>query len=112
MGVAGATMAGGGGAITARQITAAISRVSSQSINHIMDTKHAWDRVVTNVNWSSVQGVIQNTIQKGASTIINSTSNGGAVYEAMQKVNNQTVVVRYAIIDGAIKISDAWVKTK
>jgi hypothetical protein len=112
MGIAGAGAAGGGGALAAKQITDAISRVSSQSVNHIMDVKHAWDRVVSNVNWSSVQGVIQNTIQKGTSTIINSTSNGGVVYEAIQKVNSQTVVVRYAIIDGVIKISDAWVKTK
>jgi len=55
---------------------------------------------------------VQQTIQKGATTIIDKTSNGGIVYEAIQKINNQTVVVRYAIIDGVMKISDAWVKTK
>ena len=66
--VAGA--AGGGGVLAAKQITEAILKVSSQSINHIMDAKHAWDKVVTNVNWNSVQGVIQNTMQKGTTTII------------------------------------------
>ena len=112
LGIAGATTAGGAGALGANKILQSISNVSSKSIDHIMDAKHAWDKVVSTTNWNNVQGVIQNVMQKGTSTIINTTSNGGTVYEAIKTINSQTVVVRYAIIDGVIKISDAWVKTK
>lgn len=112
LGIAGSTTAVGAGALGANKILQSISNVSSKSIDHIMDAKHAWDKVVSTTNWNSVQGVILNVMQKGTSTIINTTSNGGTVYEAIKTINSQTVVVRYAIIDNIIKISDAWVKTK
>ena len=59
------------------------------------------------VTWNNVKSLINTTMQKGATTLINKQGNA-LIYEAVR--NN--IVVRYAVIDGIIKISDAWVKTR
>ena len=50
----------------------------------------------------------------GATTLIDKTvSNGLAslIYETTYVYSGKTVVVRYAVVNGIIKISDAWIKT-
>jgi len=90
-----------------KSISKAISSVSRNTMHHIMQSKHAWGRVLRNASWNNVKGLINTTMQKGATTLINKQGKA-LIYEAIR--NN--VVVRYAVIDGVIKISDAWVKTR
>ena len=106
MGVAGATAAGGGGALATNQVSKMISNVIPNSVNHIMQTKHAWDLVGVN-NWSSVSNVINTVLTKG-SGIANSA--GNMIYSYVY--NGKTVEVTTRVVDGAIRIVDAWVKTK
>ena len=84
-----------------------IKSVSRNTMHHIMQSKHAWGRVLSNATWNNVKGLINTTMKKGATTLINKQGRA-LIYEAVR--NNG--VVRYAIIDGVIKISDAWVKTR
>ena len=90
-----------------KSISKAISSVGRSTIHHIMQSKHAWGQVLRNASWNNVKHLINTTIQRGATTLINKQGNA-LIYEAVR--NN--VVVRYAVIDGVIKISDAWVKTR
>ena len=90
-----------------KSVSRSLSSVSRNTIHHIMQSKHAWGRVFRNATWKNVKGLINTTIKKGATTLINRQGRA-LIYEAVR--NN--VVVRYAIIDGVIKISDAWVKTR
>ena len=90
-----------------KSVSKSLSSVSRNTIHHIMQSKHAWGRVFRNATWKNVKGLINTTIKKGATTLINRQGRA-LIYEAVR--NN--VVVRYAIIDGVIKISDAWVKTR
>lgn len=46
-------------------VSKAISSVSRNSINHILQSKHAWSTVLKNTSWNSVKGVIQTTLKKG-----------------------------------------------
>ena len=93
--------------LVVKSISKALSSVSRNTMHHIMQSKHAWGQVLKRVTWSNVKSLINTTMQKGATTLINKQGNA-LVYEAVR--NN--IVVRYAVIDGIIKISDAWVKTR
>ncbi|MBP3353197.1 MAG: hypothetical protein J6L02_00905, partial [Bacteroidales bacterium] len=90
-----------------KSVSKALSSVSRNTMHHIMQSKHAWGRFLRNATWNNVKGLINTTIKNGATTLINKQGEA-LIYEAVR--NN--VVVRYAIIDGVIKISDAWVKTR
>ena len=90
-----------------KSVSKALSSVSRNTMHHIMQSKHAWGRVLRNATWNNVKSLINTTMKKGATTLINKQGRA-LIYEAVR--NN--VVVRYAVIDGIIKISDAWVKTR
>ena len=90
-----------------KSVSKALSSVSRNTMHHIMQSKHAWGRLLRKATWNNVKGLINTTIKNGATTLINKQGEA-LIYEAVR--NN--VVVRYAIIDGVIKISDAWVKTR
>ena len=93
--------------LVVKSISKALSSVSRNTMHHIMQSKHAWGQVLKRATWNNVKSLINTTMQKGATTLINKQGNA-LIYEAVR--NN--VVVRYAVIDGIIKISDAWVKTR
>lgn len=58
-------------------------------------------QVLKRTTWNNVKSLINTTMQKGATTLINKHGNA-LIYEAVR--NN--IVVRYAVIDDIIKISD------
>ena len=90
-----------------KSVSKALSSASRNTVHHIMQSKHAWGRVLRKATWKNVKGLINTTMKKGATTLINKQGKA-LIYQAVR--NN--VVVRYAIVDGVIKISDAWVKTR
>jgi len=86
-------------------------------VGHIMDPKHAWDQLTKMgsdllTNYKAVQPYIQQAIDSGSGTQI-SDSTLGPVMEYVATIEGQQVVVRgIQLADGAIQITDAWVKTK
>ena len=90
-----------------KSISNALSSVGRNTMHHILQSKHAWGQVLKNVSWGNVKGLIRLTLQKGATTLIDQKGSA-LIYEAIK----DNIVVRYAVIDGVIKISDAWVKTR
>jgi len=48
----------------------------------------------------------------GKKSLVDKGNLGNPIFEAIHTINNQTVIVKYTIINGAIRISDAWVKTR
>lgn len=94
-------LGGGGGALAK-----ALNDVLFNTINHIMQLKHAWNLVGAN-DWNSVKPIIDYTITNG-SYYINDV--GNYIYSA--PYNGQIVVVSVRIIDGIIRIVDAYVKTR
>ena len=93
--------------LVVKSISKALSSISQNTIYHIMQSKHAWSQVLKRATWNNIKDLINATMKKGATTLINKQGNA-IIYEAVR--NN--IVVRYAVIDGIIKISDAWVKTR
>jgi hypothetical protein len=81
-----------------------------------MSLKHAWDRVISLTGdllkgYHAVQPYIQQAISSGGTQI--NTSPIGKVMEYVTTVNGEQIVVRaIELADGAIQITDAWVKTQ
>ena len=88
-------------------VAPAIGEISQRTQEHIMNSKHAWDKVVSDPNnWAEVNAVITNVLQYGTE------SPYGSVLQKTLQIKDETVVVTYKIIDDIIRISDGWVKTK
>jgi RHS repeat-associated protein len=75
--------------------------------NHILQKKHAWNKVVKNPNdWNAVSNVIKKVLSEGKEERYK------GVYAKKLKVNGYTVMVTYNKVNGKIKVSDAWVVTR
>lgn len=72
-----------------------------------MQSKHAWERALSDTSWDNVKKLIDFTMRKGTITLINQRDDV-MIYEVV----HEDVVVRYAIVEGIVKISDAWIKTR
>ena len=95
------------GGLTAKSISKALSSVGKNTVHHIMQEKHAWGNVLKDVSWNSVKNLIKKTMKNGATRLIKDQGKT-KVYESVY--NN--IVVRYAVVNGNIRISDAWVRTR
>jgi len=84
----------------------AFNNIIPNTINHIMQSKHAWN-LVGSKDWNSVKPIIDYTISNGSYYINNA---GNYVYSSIY--NGQTVVVTVRIIDGIMRIVDAYIKTR
>ena len=104
----GATSSSG---IAINAISKAISAINRNKINHIMQSKHAWNLVFKKASWSNVKNLINTVLKKGTMTLIDKQGKS-LVYEAVYNYAGKKIIVRYAVIDGIIKIADAWVKTR
>ncbi len=84
-------------------------------VSHIMDTKHAWGRLITlsgNIaeDYKAIQPYIQQAINNGPVKQIGTTPAGIAIYEYVTKINGQEVIVNaFITANGVIQIVDAWV---
>lgn len=74
--------------------------------NHILQSKHAWTKV-TNGCWDDVSIVIQNTIINGSAT--ESSKMGTILFT--YKYRGEIIEVETRIINGILRVVDAWVKT-
>lgn len=91
------------------KVISEVSELGSNKIHHILQDKHAWDKVVTDKNnWDEVSKVISNVMENGTEGPYKKS----ALMKSMS-VNGQIVEVTFVKLpNGTIKISDAWVKTK
>ena len=67
------------------------------------------------VTQSGVKNIISQALKKGATTFIKKQTSKGVttmVYESVYSYMGQEIIVHYGVIDGIIRISDAWVKTR
>ncbi|KIV56419.1 hypothetical protein AM501_09695 [Aneurinibacillus migulanus] len=86
-----------------------VSELGSNKIHHILQDKHAWDRVVKDKNnWDEISNIISIVMKNGTESAYKKSARMKSM-----KVNGQIVEVTFVRLkDGTIKISDAWVRTK
>ncbi len=97
-----------------------IDFVSNQinKVSHIMQPKHAWDRLTTltgdiSKDYQAVQPYVQQAIDKGVSSQIATTPQGYPVFQYNFTINGQVVIVNaITMTNNVIQITDAWVKTE
>ncbi|MEZ2737242.1 polymorphic toxin type 35 domain-containing protein, partial [Aneurinibacillus aneurinilyticus] len=99
----------GGGAKGAGKVIPEVSELGSNRIHHILQDKHAWDRVVKDKNnWNEISNIISIVRKNGTESAYKKSARMKSM-----KVNGQIVEVTFVRLkDGTIKISDAWVRTK
>ncbi len=83
----------------------AIRNVELNRRNHILQSKHLWNKV-SNGKWSGVSNVIQKVLTSGTVATY-----GGGSQIVTATVKGQTVQVVIKVIDGVMRIVDAWVKS-
>jgi len=85
-------------------------------MNSIMSPRHGWDRLIDlsgNLleDYRAIQPYLQQAISAGGTQI--NTSPLGRVMEYVTTINGQQIIVRaIELSNGAIQITDAWVKTR
>lgn len=89
----------------------------AQRVQHIMDPKHAWDRLIQlsgNVmrDYQTIQPYLQEVIMSGQRTQ-RATTEAGIVWEFVKTINGQEIVVTgIELATKAFQIADAWIKTR
>jgi hypothetical protein len=99
---------------------AVIDFVSNQinKVSHIMQPKHAWDRLTTltgeiSKDYQAIQSYIQQAIDKGTVNQITTTAQENPVFQYETTINGQVVIVKAVTLsNGVIQVTDSWVKTK
>ncbi len=84
----------------------AVCNVIPNTINHIMQEKHSWG-LLGKFNWDSVKDVILYVLDYGTYSI---NYAGNYIYTATYL--NQTIVVTIRVVNGIIRLIDAYVKTR
>ena len=108
----GATSTSG---VALKAISKALSSISQKTWGHIITKEHAWNLVLKKITQSGVKNLISQALKKGATTLIDKMVKKGVtsmIYESVYSYMGQKIIVHYAVIDGVIRISDAWVKTR
>lgn len=87
----------------------------SNKQNHILqdgtttDNDHLWRKLVPDPrdpdNWEKIKKIIGTVMANGVEKLYNDPD----IYEKTLGIGNEFVTVRYRIIEGIIRISDAWV---
>jgi len=97
-----------------------IDFVSNQynKVSHIMQSKHAWDKIITltgdiSKDYQAIQPYLQRAINNGPIQQIATTPEGYGVYQYMIKINGQVIIVNAVkLANDVILIVDAWVNSK
>lgn len=86
------------------KVLSCVSKLDKNKINHIMQSKHNWNKVTKNGKWDEVSQVISHVMRYGTESSYKS------VKKKTLKMNNHTVVVTFKRVNGEIKISNEWVE--
>ena len=83
----------------------ALDSLSDNNKHHILQEKHAWDKVVDDPDsWEEVSDVLNQVLEKGAETSYGNTKN---VFQKIYNINGSDVLVKYLYVNGKLTISDA-----
>lgn len=108
-------IAAGSSAYNAVERAGASGRVLADPnrIIHIMQEKHAWDKIGVNSIDEALQ-VINRVVSSpsGAVNTIGRNGYGGEVYQKTVEYMGQQVVVNYTYLNGALSYVDVWIRTK
>lgn len=102
-------MAGG----TTKKVLQAMNEFSNNSnkVHHLIEgsraNDHKWRLLVNNENWKDISKIVTKVLIYGKKLPYGRTPN---TYKKVLEVGGHIVEVTYRVIDGAIKISDGWVK--
>ena len=108
----GATSTSG---IALNAISKATASITNKTWGHIIVEKHAWNLVLKNVTRNGVKNIISNALKTGTTRLMEKSVKKGVcsmVYETVYSYMGEKIIVHYAVVDGVLKISDAWVKTR
>lgn len=87
----------------------ALNSLSDNNKHHILQEKHAWDKVVNDPNsWDEVSDVLNQVLKYGTESPYHDTKN---ILKKVYNINGSDVLVKYLYRDGKLIISDAWVIT-
>ena len=78
----------------------------ANKINHVMLEKHAWTRLILEPTWNEVSKLISQAFLYGEEI-----NHGNGVFEKLFLMNGETISVTYKIVNGALRLSDAWLVT-
>jgi hypothetical protein len=95
--------------LDAEDIENAIDSLSENDRHHILKDKHNWNKFVPDPqdpnNWHKIATIISTVLANGAEQLY---KNGPAYIRSLD-IDGRIVEVTYRIIDGIIRISNAWV---
>ena len=100
----GAKVAAKLGLTSAKLAFRKIAKISAKSMAHINVPKHLWGKVLKRVTNSGIRKLIKLAVKKGVS----SPPNDGVV-KFVYRYKGEIITVTGRIMDGVLRISDAWV---
>ncbi|ELR68744.1 hypothetical protein C900_05876 [Fulvivirga imtechensis AK7] len=83
-----------------------VAGIGANRISHIMQTKHAWQKLMANPTWSKIQPLIDQTLVHGTLVPYKGVSSR-VMYH-----NGFHIQVTFKELNGVINVSDAWVITR
>ena len=99
--------------LAVKGVNSAIKRVASDQnkVRHIMQSKHAWNKVAKKNQWKYVKPIVKKAMKSGKMKAIGKTKGKEIVYKFAY--NNKGKIIEGTCIakKGVVKLSDAWVKT-
>lgn len=73
-------------------------------INGSKNSSHSWEKLVPDKNWNDIKNIVNNVMENGVEGPYKS------VFSKKMTINGYEVEVTYnKLVDGTIKISDAWI---
>jgi hypothetical protein len=85
-----------------------LAGLNENKIHHILEgskgCNHKWEKLVPDKSWNNISKIIENVMETG------SEKPYGSAKLRFKIIKGEIVEVTYVVIDGVMKISDAWVK--
>ena len=86
-------------------VISAIQNISQNTQTHILQEHHVWNRLFgSNVTWEKVSSVLQKVLLYGE------LSDYKGYSTKIMEIDGQIVEVEYNIVDGVLKIVNAWIQ--
>ena len=89
---------------------------NANTVNHIMQPKHAWNRLINlggnrAQDYQAIQPYLQQAVDNGLRTLLSSGSNVTAI-QYVYTIEGETIILRgIELTNSVFQISDAWVRT-
>lgn len=90
-------------------VSGAIEFVTNEAnkVNHVIQEKHAWTRLILEPTWNEVSKLISQALLYGEEIVLK-----GDLFKKIFTIEGETISVTYKIVEGTIRLSDAWIVTK